>query len=121
MKSKTYKLYRDAKRRGNREEAAKLKYRLEQSARTFVSKYTKNKAWLARPASVAARLFESKKFKQHLNEVIRAYVPEGSSVPKRRLRRLHRDVRFTEFQYRVNAEEYFRYRFENLSKYGRQT
>lgn len=121
MKSKTYKLYRDAKRRGNREEAAELRYRLEQSARTFVSKYTKNKAWLARPVSVAARLLESKKFKQHLSEVIRAFFPEDASVPKRRLRRLNRDVRFTEFQYRMSPEEYFRYRFENLSKYGRQT
>ena len=113
MNAKQYiKSYQEAKRRGDVEEARLLKYGMEKGARGVISRFTQGRPVLAYPVSLVARLLESKESKEALTKVMTSYNCHESKMTNRAIRRLKRDIYFSEFNYRIDADEYFRYHFE---------
>ena len=122
MNAKQYlKNYREAKRRGDSEEASLLVYGMRRGARGVVSRFTQGKPILAYPVSWIVRLLECKRSKEALARVMTSYNCDEGKLKKRMIRRLKRDIYFSEFNYRIDADEYFRYHFENLSPAGRKS
>ena len=122
MNAKQYiKSYQEAKRRGDTEEVRLLKYGMEKGARGVISRFTEGRPVLAYPVSLIVRLLESKESKASLKKVMTSYNCSEGRLKKRKISRVKRDIYFSEFNYRIDADEYFRYRFENLSPAGRRT
>lgn len=113
--------YQNAKKNGETEKAKQLKLKMEKGGRGILSRYTSGKPFLSYPLSWITRLTESKESKQAFAKTMESYESYFNKNDKRQVHRLKRDIYFSEYNYRISADEYFRYHFENLSDYGRKT
>ncbi|MBR5429854.1 MAG: hypothetical protein IK116_04925 [Firmicutes bacterium] len=77
------------------------------------------KALPAAVAAGAAQLCDSRSNKAELARVIKAHASAEKLRDRRWLRRIRRDIYFTKFYQWIDADEYFRYQFEDLSRAGR--
>ena len=93
--------------------------RYEEKAITMISRRTYGKTVLAYFFSSAYRLLCSSESDEEINAIIKAHVPEKKWNNKEWLSHIKRDIFFTEFYNRINADEFFRYQFETLSETGR--
>ncbi len=112
--------YQNLKKNGEYEKARQLKLKMEKGARGVISRFTQGKPVLAYPVSWVIRLFETKDSKAELVKVMQSYNYGKDQLKGIKKWRIKNDIYFSEFNYRVNADEYLRYRFENLSDEGRK-
>lgn len=94
---------------------------MEKGARGVISRYTQGKPVLSYPISALIRLFESKESKEKIKKIINRYSSDQTRNEWGNLRKVKRDIYFSEMNYRIDADEYFRYHFYNLSDAGRKT
>ena len=112
------KKYLSAKHNGQKEEAQELKRKMIKGGRGVIAGYTSGRPMLSTIAAAAFYITESREGKEELSDIFRAYYPNTKN--KGWIQRIKRDIYYTEFYYQINADEYFRYQFENLSKAGRK-
>ena len=93
--------------------------RYEKKAITMISRRTYGKTVLAYFFSFAYRLLCSSESDEEINSIIKAHVSEKKWNNKEWLSHIKRDIYFTVFYNRINADEFFRYQFETLSETGR--
>ncbi len=110
-------LFRYINARKNGSAAELLRY--EKKARAVISRKTYGKSALAHLAASFYGLLSSSASEEELVKIIRAHVPEKKWMNERWLTEIKRDIYYTEFFNRVNADEFFRYQFELLSAKGR--
>ncbi|MBQ1502123.1 MAG: hypothetical protein IIZ45_05875 [Firmicutes bacterium] len=74
------------------------------------------------PSAIVAfivRLTDTGANRAELQRIIKAYAPAENLSNGRWLRKTKRDIYFTKFYNWIDADEYFRYQFEDLSRAGR--
>ena len=95
--------------------------RIEKKFRSIVSKCTCGNLFASHIASFITPLLCSSASEEELERIIKVHVSEKKWQDKVWLKHIKKDIYFTEFFNRVNADEYFRYQFEMLSKAGRHS
>ncbi|MBQ1502122.1 MAG: hypothetical protein IIZ45_05870, partial [Firmicutes bacterium] len=90
-----------------------------QTNRRIIARFTCGKTIPAALAAFVTQLTASASSREQLDQTIRAYATADQLADKRWLRRIKRDVYFTQYYHRISPNEYFRYKFEYLSKKGR--
>lgn len=86
-----------------------------------ISRYTQDRAILSRLVAFYVRITETKDGREELEKVLGDFATPEQLLDHRRRRQIIRDIYYSKFFYRMRAEEYFRYHFEDLSPAGRRS
>ena len=81
-----------------------------------IRNHTFGKKGLAGPASALYYAADTLKGHRQMNDAIARWLPEEEQKDKKRLSQIRKDLAYTRFYDDISADEYFQYRFQNLSR-----
>ncbi len=100
---------------GGKNVSAQQRKKAEEYLRYELSVKSRGRAARSRALTALVHLIESGDSKRKLDDTIKLYQPEWSEAGRFDIRRLRRDIYFSELYYGIDVSEYFRYRFYELS------